>query len=315
MSRTLREWLDENLHRQFPLRDDASGYDTTGDFKLPTTFMTDILVCAPASCDVSGFFISRIVARSKRVDVTLAYQTDETAEAVTVGFFTVSPEAPAQSSYPLVSAAQSDSSLKLFETVTGTLTIGQCSDILELSGGWSFEKDNSGVIETRVAPVAGVRGITAGDISLTGLVELRAGSNVRFQVSQSDGGTVLTVHADISDIDEVTPPITDQASLFTNIVRKYGRPLTSINGISPDRHGNFTLQGLDCVQVNAAAGDGSVEITNSCNTPCCDKSQFSDIYDMLAELNARFGRLESFYTDLSANINALQAQAVSLAVR
>jgi hypothetical protein len=86
-SEVLREFLDCNLHRVYPLTDASSGLDKTGTFNIPTSLISDIFLCAPnlPFVDKTAFFIENILIRRVFIDITIGY--DDGSTAVPIGVF------------------------------------------------------------------------------------------------------------------------------------------------------------------------------------------------------------------------------------
>ena len=70
------EWLNHNSQRNYPLADDASGYDSTGTFQIPDDFLVqlDIPIHSAMDMDPAKFFIRQIVAASTGYSIIVSYQ-------------------------------------------------------------------------------------------------------------------------------------------------------------------------------------------------------------------------------------------------
>lgn len=75
--------------------------------------------------------------------------------------------------------------------------------------------------------------------------------------------------------------------------------LRTINGIRADDHGNFTLDAIGCyrVEIPATIDDttatitgNSLKLSNDCD-PCCQCSQYEDVYAAIVKLNNKYNSL------------------------
>jgi len=59
-------------------------------------------------------------------------------------------------------------------------------------------------------------------------------------------------------------------------------------------------------------GTNLLQVSNPCSTPCCAKEDMQNVYQVMADLNLRYARMESYYESLSRNVNTMQAMLVGL---
>lgn len=310
----LAEWLDENQHRVFPLEDSMSGFDSTSTFQLPTSFMVDVLLCVPPGTDITKYYVKTVLVRRHSVDVTIGYDGD--GRELTVGTFARIPATQdVNSVYSFAAAAQPLAADKPFTIMTGSLVVGSVTELLDHPGLWSFQCADASLLSSRVTEgLAGVTALMVGDDARTGAVALKEGPGVTLTPSYDavNNRTIITVSADLGNLEELSIPLVDDASVLANLTALYGTPVTSVNGVTPDASGNFTLRPLDCTEFKTIPGGLSVD--NPCSLPCCDKSVLDDAYTSISELNLRYARMEGYYQSVGRNVNDLQSRMIALEI-
>ena len=308
------EWLDENQHRVFPLADDMTGQDITGGYTMPTSFMVDIFLCVPPGYNTSRFFVHTIIARRYSADVGIAYY--DGSNSVPVGYFRNIPfDQPVNSSYIFEADAQASTGSLSLELTTGVLVVGSMEELLQEPGHWTFDINTAALLPTRVTTgLAGITSITLDNDIFTGNIALKEGPGITITPSydSSNAQTIITVAADLGALEDIPIPLTSDAAIIANLTKMYGQPLTSINGIKPDKNGNFTLKAVDCTRINRIINGLSIE--NPCSMPCCEKEVLDDVYDSIAQINQRYARLEGYYQSISRNVNELQARMIALEI-
>ncbi len=310
----LQEWLDQNSTRNFPLDDSAGGLDTTGYFSLPPPLLVDLFICAPLSADPDKFFLAQVVARTRFIDIAIGYLKPDLTTITVAKVTGIPADSARNTTYQLEPVAQSDPVYREFGLSTGVVVIGSCEQTIQHPGQWNFTYAQGRIVSARVSRgLSVVQSISNGTDIFTGNIVLKEGSNVRLTPSYDalTDTTTIVISADIGGTDSLAYPLVDDASILNNLVAEYGRPIATINGIKPDPSFNFTLTGLDCTSVTAPASYG-ISVANPCAKPCCDKSMLDNAYTALSELNLRFARMEAYYTELSRNLNDLQARLVAL---
>lgn len=325
------EWLNGNMHRNYPLLDSAVPVDDTDEHTLPSSFLTDMQLVVPyvEGLDSSKFFISSVVRQVNSWLVTIGYTIDDSDPTTKVGFdcaisgpipmdleytgadldahtielaaITTTP-APLSGSYtygiPEAYAAM--------RNLRGTLYIGSCRD-LDNVGALQFSYQATPVmptcvyIETARQEISSIRVVDGfgTDVTFTDDVTLRAGTGVKISVV----GDKVAFDIDIDYMKEQF-----NAMLSSEI----GNAIRTINGMKPADDGSFTLTGMDCTLINGA--EHGVVISNPCSKPCCDSGgeDSADVKAALDQLASDKTVLENYYTDLATKINSMQSRLSSL---
>jgi len=309
MAITLKEFLDENQHRNYPLNDGASARDETNSMNLPQTLMSDMVLNVPDDSIMDQFYVSNVVIRSMSVDITVSYYND--GDPIEIGVFSqITVDAAPHTTYQISVSPQIESANKKFEAVTGAVVVGLLDDTIKYPGSWTFNQ-TSGQLTTSVVHTGlmGVRQVVVGSDTFTGSIVLKEGTNVTLDSEYDviNDKYIITISAGNVNSGLV---LKDDQDVFDALVNQYGTPLTRINGIPPADDGNFVFSGLDCTNLSQISG--GLTIDNPCSKPCCDKSYLDSVYDNLAELNSRYSRIIDFYTEVSSNINNMQNKLAML---
>jgi len=310
----LEEFLNENMHRNYPILDGGSAQDLTGRYNIPTDLITDIYLCVPMeTVDEGIYFISGLIVRRYTVDVEISYK--ETGEsAFVIGWFhNISTSADMFQSYSFVSIDQTSGSNYVFEDTTGTLMAGTGLGAILTPGLWEFDEISTPLIATAMneGPTQ-FRSLQIGDELITGNVILEEGDNVTIETQYEafTDTTTITFSAALA-VSELETPLVDDASLLTNLTALYGTPITKINNLIPDPDGNFELAEADCI--NISNYEHSITFSNPCGEPCCDKESYlTPVYNSVDQLNARHVRLENFLEQATADIGTVLTRMENL---
>lgn len=306
----LQEWLDRNSHRKFPLNDDATAIDLSGSYTLPDSLLVDLFLAVPIGFDTDKFFVSQVIATSNSIIVKISY--DDSGTSVLVGQFEeISRTDERYSTYSFIPSTQTNVSYLPLTKVNGVLIIGRTTDVV--SGSWSFSSDTASILSTRVTQgLAVTQTILVGSTLFTGNVAFKEGTNIKLTPSYdaTTDTTIITISNNSGTISDTTVPIVDDTTILQNLVNTFGEPIVTINNIGPDSNNNFTISPDDCSELTNITN--GVSISNPCARPCCDKSYLQTTFDSISELNIRYSRMESYYQDLSRNVNEIQSRLITL---
>jgi predicted nuclease of predicted toxin-antitoxin system len=310
----LKEFLDSNLTRVYPLQDSSSGKDISGDFVIPESFMSDMRLHTTRADGY--FYISNIAVYSYVVTVEISFQPDS-GDALVVGSFlniNISSEINEQS-VAFTPTTQDDVNFRDLEGTVGVLYIGSCGDLKSYKGLWNFSSENTKILDSLVltTPVA-VRSLSVGDRTLSGNIILEEGAGVTLSTeydSDTDTSTI-TISATETASDEIV--LSSDSDIISALAARFGQPLVSINNVTPDSVGNLTLQGSDCVDI-FPDGENNLVIENPCGKPCCDEETFLDpVYRALNQLNAKkaltattLDTVESVLKDVVSSLKDLES--------
>lgn len=312
----LQEWCDKNAHRSYPVKEENTCSDITGNFELPSSFIVDAHFYIPVELSQTGFYIKNLYVFSDYAVADIGYTQD--GYDVIVGSFTnIDLNGERNQVYYLEPATQDNSDNKLFETCKGALVIGSGEDLKKYPGQWEFVLDGTGILETVISTgLAALSSLTVHDTVLRGNVVLQEGAGVRIRPVYDDetGVTTIIISADPFDTSDSSLIINSDEDILNSIINKYGRPITKINGEQPDPNGNFTLIGRDCSEITELPSNHALVFENPCSSPCCDKSELERIYGSVSELNLKGSRFEQFFNNLAQRLNEMQARMVALEI-
>jgi hypothetical protein len=308
---TYQEFTDQNLHRAFPLDETSDGQDTGGSFVLPTSLMTDMLLCVPniPEVDVSKFYVSYVVARRTNIEIGLGYDDPQVPDDLGA-FKGIVVGGDLQSTYLFTPSMNTGTGpLAALYLTTGQVTIGAPEETSRLLGNWRFDPSSTYIAPTRIARgLINVQYIQIGDRFVSGTVKFREGSNVTLDVNTSGDTTTITID---TEEDSSSVAILSDADVITALTNDTGVPIRSINGLLPDVSRNFEIIGGDCTEItNLAAG---VSIGNPCARPCCpEDANIASLTESVENLNLKYAELIRFYELNRDLVNEIQSKLLSL---
>jgi len=274
------EWSNANSLRAYPLTDDASRTDTSGDFTLPDDFLVGIYLPVHAGLDIQPalFFVRTVTVFGAGYTILIAYN-DGTDDPPIVATATI-PKATHTEGKEYTLPGVGD-----FEESVGKIAIGRTESIDELPAGeYTFEfeagKLDPDCIRPMLRGVSSLRIVNGSETSekIFGDVELAAGNNIRL--------TLITIGDQDPQIriDAISGEgLSEDCSCNTSDAE--APPIRTINGVAPNSSGEFTLIGTDCLQIQA--GTNSLQLVDKCAEPCCGCNELEVITTDLSRVNTQ----------------------------
>ena len=328
------EWLNSNMHRNYPIVDNTVPKDITGRYYLPSSLMVDMQLIVPyvSGLEASRFFISSVTLAANSYQIVIGYLTSDPSSEIRSGFdcaivsgipadlvfagdaldaahtfriSAITTEATYMSSSYTYGIPSEYAALR---GLRGSLYIGTCSDLANI-GAMSFDFSATQLMPTCVfiedpeTEISSIRFVddTGTDQTLTNDITIVLGEGIIAEVSQDN--TTVTLKLDESYV---------QTQITSILSDKVGHAVLTINGIGPDDQGNIQIIGRDCT--NIVSETNGISISNPCAKPCCDSNgtETADIVKALTDLTSAKGVLNDYYTSLATNVNMLQARLSSL---
>lgn len=317
------EWLNENMHRNYPIMDDTIPVSIEGSM-LPSTVLVDLSIsCVGKGVNRNGFYVSHVHRLGSGIQVVISYMNDKTpiicAMTPVIPITIHAGLSVADRTFNLFpidkSNIEDQDSLteleKALSTVSGLVIIGSCIDMIN-AGTYQLLYANGKIMPTLVHVYStGLERITFLDADGTPIASwtddftLQAGDGIEFS-TEGDDVLVISRTATKAELGADYKNITD---VVTKLEELIGTPIRSINGITPS-DGDISILGGDCTKVETV-GSGIV-ISNPCSVPCCSSSDITDVSAALQSLEDAKTRLMNYYTAITTNINAIQARLSSL---
>lgn len=250
------DWLNANSQRNYPISEEATLKDLSGSFTLPKDFIVDLLlpVHVDATIDPTRFHIHSVGIFGTGVSLTFGYN------GAAIG--SVSIDA---STFEENKSFTFEGTGSFFDTV-GKVIIGTLDTLLNFAGSYEFD-----VAGARIEPhaiVPDLRGVNA--------IYLKNGNDM---IGPLTGDIVFQAGRNFL-MNYVNGPSGEPDRLLLNAISGEGlnedcacgeaasRPcIETINGISPDENGDYTVLGDECLDLNAIAN--GIQLTDKCANPCC----------------------------------------------
>lgn len=286
------EWLNGNSNRSYPFMEDSNLVANNGT-TLPNSVITDISIIIP---NLNGQlpWLQSIVVSATSVSGTIYVGAEEAAS---------------------FSGDLTDTFTKLavigtgdYGAARGVIVTGNPSEFVkEFTGALSFDAESAtfvprGTYETPTGIVDGITIVNNGvvnEATFTGTVRLIAGNNVTLtEVPES-----TTTTTDPITGESIVQVVSPRGIRIDVAGGEYSEececeegtalppPIRSINGMTGDAQGNINIvSATDCVQITASSN--SVNIEDTCSTPCCGCEELDLINSQLEVYRATVQTLE-----------------------
>ena len=298
----LQEIKAQNMGRNYPLEPTVS--------VLPYP----VLVAADISIPYSmlsvnrelkyTLFIRQVTITTNDITVVISAQSNETKTNTDVATAYASYDTLRLSSEVPISPMLTNN--QDLSGISGFLYFGDVDLFIGYANIWNLDVNSGAFALDCIHPFPNsFTGFVINGQRLYGDVILEAGDGINITV---EGNHIKIT----SDVDINSSLITSRAELVDAIISKFGNPLLTINGISPDLNHNFTITGdpEGCSEVKVITN--GVTVSNPCATTCCDKSYLEVIINNIDELNSRSSRLTDYLTSVSSNVNSLNNELAML---
>ncbi len=275
------DYLNLNSLRRYPIREGSTVTSEDSLFELPDTFVVEFTLSA--SNDITRrFFISKIFNKGSSAVLEIS-----DFSGVVVGVFDINFQTHnLNDTYYL-------SGVGTYTGAAGRITIGSLEAFKRQPvGNFTFASSSTEFEPRTIVP--GVSGVTrisfidseGNSRTLSGDVQVNARSNTRFSFAEG----VQKVTMDVGD------------NLGLNKLCDTGNCIKKINGVTPDPvTGNLTLLGLDCLKLSSSAAY-TLELQDSCCTPCSGCSDLSELTTRLTSLENKFIELKGYYTMINGQL-------------
>jgi len=291
------EWLNHNSQRNYPIADDATGYDETGTFKIPEDFIVelDLPIHSAINVDPSKFYIRQLVATGTGYSIVVACQdSDSNIYDVASAHVPTSSHTTEYKTYTL-------GGIEPYDDTAGKVTINNLEAIASQPAGlWEFNPGGARISPDSIRPIIqGVQSLAvstgAGEVSqrLYGDIELVAGTNIQI-VPDLSLNTITISAVDGEGTKETCQCEGDVTALPC---------IKTINGVSPTPDGEFGFIGDDCLEF--AGGANSLNVGDNCCSPCCGCTELEAITKDLERFLQQQANLEVFVTDLQSTVTEM----------
>lgn len=305
------EWLNENMHRNYPIVDTADPKDVNGKY-LPSTVLADMSISCVGSFDADRFFVSHINRTGSGIQVVISYLQNgvgvQCAQTPVIPVTVTSGDSVEARTYRLYPTPDCPDDMK---SISGIVVIGSCIDMIN-SGSYVLPYASGQVMPTLIHVYeTGLEKVIFHDQNGVVIAEwtddftLIPGDGIDFEVTADNTIQILRIPTEAESKAEYQ----NVSQVIEAIKELLGTPITSINNLTPVG-GNINIVGGDCTKVTPTSA--GVSISNPCSVPCCTSSDIADVTAALKVLEDAKTRLSNYFTALTTNVNAIQARLSSL---
>jgi hypothetical protein len=269
-------WYDHNSQRAYPLLNDSTGLDKTGEFLLPTDVLVGLWlpIYADSGLDAAGFYIRTIAFDQSEIKFVIAFES----QAVTfdIATFRASRIGHTRNKPYRVYG------LDQYSSVVGTAVIGRFDSVLHQPAGiWEFDPDASRLDPDAILfmpyCVESLAVVNSGGTSvrLTGPIELVLGSNLQGVPILDNGSPQIRLNA-VSAVGFADPCVCDGGYTDAPCIR-------TINGLA-SVNGNVDILGSGCSKVTPVTN--GLQLESNCCQPCCGCPELETITATLQQFES-----------------------------
>lgn len=291
------EWLNHNANRDYPLTNDAAGYDVSNEFRLPRDFVVSMYLSigAAQNVDPARFAIKTIGVYATGFNVVIGYYSG--SELITVASALIPRDGHVKNTaYRLGGVGD-------FVDTDGWLVVNQFDNIdLQPPGQWQFSLEGGrlelDVIRPQIRGVSSIRVQNGQELSdpIVGDIIVRAGRNQRITPVLVSGQDPVLVW------DAIEGEGLNEECVCDGDVTK-GPCIRTMNKIPPTTDGDFTLLGNDCAEFNPI--ENGLVLKDVCAQPCCGCPELEAVTAALEEFGRQATTLENFLVSLEARVTQM----------
>lgn len=273
------DFLNLNSLRNYPIREGLSRISIDGGMTIPNDLIVELQLAA--TYDPSRrFYISKL----SNFDTEITVQVSDYS-GVIAGVFVI--DVATHTDYKEYYLTPTDA----YVGATGIMTVFSLQNIQQTPTGNFIFVPETTEFEARTS-IPALKGINrlifktaAGKtFAATGDIEILARTNVRFSQEPLTGMVIV-------DAAEGIGLNTDCGSLYPCI--------KTINGISPDSEGNFTLDFSDCASLTPIPAGTGLLLEDVCCKPCQGCSDIAELTTRLSSLESQLLSLRNYYEGLN----------------
>ena len=304
--RSYNEFIEDNLYKRYPLTD----YVDANSSIIPDSFMADIKMCISVM-DRPGDDSYRYSMYVSKITVYPDYAYVEFTDVKDNIVIAKTDPIPMRLS---MADSVEDRTIMIRPVTTipvnGTLVVGTCADIKNIKGVHILTSDEGRLFPSNIIITtdAGVDAIVVGKVRLTGDVVIEAGDYINIEADEKTN--TIKISVDTSNVPDINLATED---IIQKLKDKYGTPVLSINGITPDGNGDISIVPTDCFMVTNDDVHHNISFYNPCAPACASYEFVNESLRRIKELNDTMDLLRSYY-ESTANTLAQMGVRVSAVI-
>jgi hypothetical protein len=289
------EWLNANSQRKYPLAQDATATDTSGNFVLPNDFLVGLKMIIPIWADPASFTLHSVKSFATGCLITFGYY--DGSSVVPVAAASIGRNGHTQYKTYLLAG------LGDFYDTSGHVTIGKFENLdNQPPGDWQFNLAGGRLEVDAVHPQ--IKGLSqtfvknGSDLSapIIGDIVFEAGENFRITAVTTPGDNPRIIFSAIKGDGLNEDCVCEGENAQAPCVR-------TINRIPPSADGNFTLLGTDCSKINPK--ENGLEIDDICAKPCCGCEELKPVISAQQMIHEAVATIQSLIVSLEARVSQM----------
>lgn len=281
MNAVFPEWLNANSGRAYPLAENGSRLDISGNVILPNSLIVAAQINMVPSYANGTFYVKDVSASSSVVTVSIGYSNDSgDREIATVRIPVLGHKE--NTTFPFVGSGNDSS-------ILGSLTIGSLAETIQsIPGGVSFTKASTPFEVSALfisSPALEAIEIYSGSVLIkrfNEILKLRAGENIRITLVDDDPDTIR-IDAIVGE-NLVQPDDCENAPPIPPCIR-------TINNQPADENGNFNIDGGKCIDVQTSPG--LIVLKDLCSQSCCGCDELAELVAGLQSVEGQISQLKN----------------------
>ena len=289
------EWLNSNLQRAYPFRENASLRDNLGAVALPNYLIVDAVFCiAQGQVSEKAFYLTKLTYTGDYLTLyfgsTFNEDSPSVSELKSLGSVAITlADAAPYTSYRLSNPDD------YYEDANCKIVIGEVLRLVDdiapgvYSFTWATAPLEPHVVRPSLRAVRALQVVNGADVSgyVRGHVQLTAGNNIR----------ITAIGDDTIRFDAISSAGFVDACVCDGSFPVYG-PVRKINGVGPDSEGEIRITAGDCIKIDSGASNELV-IRDSCSVPCCGCDELAALVSNMSVADSAISRMTSNLDRLS----------------
>jgi hypothetical protein len=309
------EWLNSNSVRNYPIAENCSREDISNSFIIPNELFVSAQINHPRSYSDGFFYICRLIISVPIIRVYIGYKNQQTGVEQEVGNFEVDNKNFSKYSYFSFTGNIEHPS------IIGSFAIGDIKQAIDKGlGEFIFDGDATKLeVNCRFVSIPSLEYIqiyNENDTLLhtsSSVLKFKAGQNIRLTYDplvDQETGTVDQYGC--IKIDAVLDENIIQEPEACESIESFVQPcIKTINGVRPDREGNFWIEESECIGIDEFQENHSIKITDLCSESCCGCVDLEVLTNGLEQLKQQEERLRDLVLTTQGTQSELLANLIA----
>jgi hypothetical protein len=294
------EWLNANASRNYPIIENLSRKDVSGNFCIPNDLILAMQINFSREEVGGAFFVSQVGSFKDSCYVVVSYY-NESGDVHEVAKIDIDYSSHSANKY------YSFVGMGIMSHVVGYICIGDTGPLQrEGVGKFDFHPDSTSIepncLFVSIPALKSVE-IYSGNSLIhiaNDVLRLKAGRNIKLSYVDGSDPNNKAIKIDAIAGFNLEEEEECDSSPFDG-----KRCIQTINGIGPDETGNFNVYGSECIDIRGE--QNGISVHDLCSQSCCGCDELDNLVSALEQLKAQEESLKIIIN----SVEAQQAQLIS----